>query len=65
MSGQRSVETMCVGNAILIIINVSSQVSCWGEFRFHEVFDLLQHCIVTVVVASEVSCHTAVVENMQ
>jgi len=41
------------------------QVSCWGEFRFHKVYNLLQHCIVTVVVAVEVSCHTAVVENMQ
>ena len=48
-----------------ILIDVSGQVSYWGEFRFHEVYDLSQHCVVTVIVASEVSCHTAVVENMQ
>ena len=43
-----------------MVIDVS-QVSCWGEFRFHKVYSLYslsQNCIVTVVIASEVSCHT-------
>ena len=54
---------MCVGNAYSLMSAV--RLVAGGEFRFHKVYNLLQHCIVTVVVAAEVSCHTAVVENMQ
>ena len=48
-----------------ILVDVGGQVSRWGEFRLDKLNNLLQHCIMTVVIASEVSCHTAVVENMQ
>ena len=48
-----------------MFIDVGSQVSRWGEFRLDKLNDLSQHYIMTVVIASEVSCHPAVVENMQ
>ena len=41
------------------------QVSFWGEFRLDKLNDLSQNCIMMVVIESQVSCHTAVVENMQ
>ena len=47
-----------------ILVDVSGQVSRWGEFQLDKLNDLSQHCTMMVVIASKVSCHTAVVENM-
>ena len=46
-----------------ILVHVAVRLVVGGEGGL--VQDHSQHCIMAVVVASEVSCHTAVVENMQ